>query len=261
MRFTAISEIAELSDGIVIEGLRGTVEKVAKRYTGTHDEYGPWSLQAIKLTDGAVSVNVNVAGKDDLNDLKGKFVCLLSGKDKKGKVSGLSAFDKEYQGKISRVVKTNGLMEITETIPAGQLQQPAPKEQPADQLAETAAQRLIRERKEAEATGKPLPTTTNHHHPTIALARLGQRAHLLFLCRKASFAVAVECHRLEPLNECVEASIHAMAVTLFISAEREGLDKDLSSNFLKPDAPAKPKPAAPPTPPPLPVEEDDDPPF
>jgi hypothetical protein len=282
MIFTQIEDVGELDNGTVIEGIKGTVASVGKRREG-EGEYGPYSFQDIVLTDGTEKVTVSCGNKENLIDYKGKFVCLLSGKDKKDKTNGLMAHDKEYNGKVSRIIKANGLMEITETVPASKLQkQQAERSQPQPSAAltgETAAQKLLRERAEAKDRGENPPTTlqTQREQPNAqgnysTKHVLGKYAHLMYLCRKSAFELAEQCVKVNPLNACSEDALNSMTITMFLAFKVQygvmgAIDLAPVSVDSKPKETPKPTPkpeVKPPPPPPAPepepeppIEEDD----
>lgn len=109
MNVTTIKDIGDMTGGDPILAMRVTV-KNAYPPKGGQNEYGPWTVQNATLEDETGTIKGGFFNAtQDLRNFTGGQVTIKSGKDLKGKFSGIAVYDYENKktGAVERQLKVS----------------------------------------------------------------------------------------------------------------------------------------------------------
>ena len=110
MRVVPLSQVKELTHNEVIPCVRGKVKACYKRRTGGEGDK-TWSVQDMELDDGTATIKVKAWDHPELSQFKDRRVAVMAHDGPKG-LSSVYAFDDEYQGKTSRIIKVTAAAKV-----------------------------------------------------------------------------------------------------------------------------------------------------
>ncbi len=137
MQELSVAEINGLDAGFVVPAVQGKLTQIWDRKTGTHEEYGEWSIQSGVLKIGDKTIRTTFFNYPDLKRDRNKEFLIESQKGKKG-FHGVYAIDNDYNNKITRELKVT---EAAKMVPASDSRDEAPEQGQAAPAAEKASAR------------------------------------------------------------------------------------------------------------------------
>lgn len=108
-----------MEGGDPIKRIQVTVKSAYPPKTGTN-EYGDWSIQSAMLQDDTGTIRGSFFNApQNLKNFVGQTLTVTSGKDAKGKISGMTAFDYEDRKKstVTRQIEARGEYTFDEAVP------------------------------------------------------------------------------------------------------------------------------------------------
>jgi|SRR6266576_3399127 len=118
MTYTTIKEIGSMEAGDPVLRMKATVESSFAPYNGSN-QYGDYSVQAVILKDDTGKIRASFWNPvHDFRKLRGSEIEIVSGKDGKGRFSGITAIDYEDRKKnvVERQIKVTEHAKVDETV-------------------------------------------------------------------------------------------------------------------------------------------------
>ena len=129
MRVVPLNEIVAMQAGVALEAVGGTVTGITPYKTGTHEKYGPWSIQNITVTDGTNKVKVKVCNHPEVTaEWMNHRLYFIAGQGKKGGTVGLKTDLDTYKGTSTLIenINENGTMSGDPPVASSQQSLPPP---------------------------------------------------------------------------------------------------------------------------------------
>ena len=153
MKFQELIEMKDKLGSEVLDGISvlGLVEEVYDYKTGHHEQYGDWSLQNVKLSDGERSITCCFKNRNQIEGIfKGRKVSLNSSyREKAGRSVGVKLIEETHEGKqILKFIVTPSAQILWGGVGLG-------GEEPATASAPAPKKKASAPPKEEEATVTP----------------------------------------------------------------------------------------------------------
>lgn len=168
MRVWTIAEVLQAPPGTPVEAVSGTLATITS-FTYGENEYGPWTLQNVWITDGTGKLKVKLCDHRELGaDCANHKVWIIAGTGKRGGAIGLKTEVDNHKGARSIMLKANNSASLSWTEPAGvttaapasqQQQAPPPPQQPPPPPKAPPYQPPIGAQHPPQATQDPGPFT------------------------------------------------------------------------------------------------------
>jgi hypothetical protein len=247
MRFSTIAEVMQMSHKVAFEGIKARVVQVGKQFKGTSTAGKDWTKQDLDLEDSTGTITARVWNHDALpHTFKGQEVTILAHSSDRG-VTGVYAFDGEYQGKVTRHIKVTDTGEIAligASAPSSHPQQQS-RAQPQTHAASPASSAAA-PRHQPQQAQKPAPTPQDKFTPEQhaaqdaknALARQVQLANMLERNLDAAVFVAGKFNKkyAGKFRAMDTEDIRAMAMTMQIACEHQGVHSLMPTTVKKEEA-------------------------
>ena len=218
-----INDIKALNDGAAITELRLKLLNLWERKEG-QGQHGPWSIQNAVFTDGGQEIKAMIKDRDELPKSGiGDWITISSVNGAKG-LSGLYAFDDEYQGNTERKIKITGSAQMNRDWDTDK--QPAPA--------------ALQDSPPTKKQSPPFKAAPNVDKLTEAKRTLIQITNLHALCRFSVERVESPLIKSVTGRDMNENELQSATSSIFIKADRLGLSLSMpTSPFTAADFPTK----------------------
>jgi hypothetical protein len=263
MRLVRLNELVGYTDKELLPMVRGRISMVGKVYSGAGSR-GPYHLQEIKIDGDGTACYVKLDGQAEIpKSWKGREIEITYHQGEKGP-SGVYAMDDEYTNTkvnpptttVTRKIKVTatGNIALIEGGGAAPAAQPPPREEHAPQHRHEEAPPQSQHRpddqpqprQEAPPPARQSPVPGGDKDIQDARRSIMQSCNLMLLCQMAVETMIVPTFKQETGKDMDEQRKSAIASSLFISAERKGMNGLMPTHRLDRAAPK----AAPVQPPP-----------
>lgn len=243
--YPSVAEIQSFKDGSSIQKVRLRLVSLFEQKKG-QGQHGPWAIQNAVFTDGGQNIKAMIKDRDAFpENWKGEDLIISAVSGNKG-LSGLYAFDDEYQGKTERKIKITGTAKIQvvqQSQDQHQNNQPPANNGGFDSEADIAA------RYAAENPGlqnpppqqrPPKKAKPPEDKLLAAKKTLIQVTNLHALCRFSVERVERPLIKSVTGRDMNENELQSATSSVFIKADRLGLSLDMPTRpFTAEDFPTK----------------------
>lgn len=221
MRILPISDIlTQLDHDDTVDSVVAQVIDIHKRHSGTNAN-GEWSLQNLLIRDATGEIKVQLKDREDFpTAFKNRVVCFECNQGPKGK-TGLKAKDDEYKGKKSRILS------VTPTAQIDLHEQATPATPPPQQTQRPPAAPPTQTAPQHQSPPQQTNGNGNGHTGRDVRKVLNKLANLYLHCYEAGdyvYRTVNEMHGPDSMNA---DQFQACVSSLFIAAQREGLELDV----------------------------------
>lgn len=230
MKVTTISELAQLEPGDSIRCVKGTIKSVLKWRDGNND-YGPWSVQTIVLSDGKVEFKAKVWNRDELQrSLQGKEVYIQAGEGKKKEPIGLGIEENTHNNKTESLLVIR--QEASIDLPDGQAQAQAQAQAPAPEERAQPQSQTSTGDSEWEQTTQHRPSPEGNQDGVKEAKRHAMKVANLAILGYQAANIAADKIKEKTGNQVTEGQLQSIASTIIIQLERDRMHHNMPSTPL-----------------------------
>lgn len=233
MQVFTLAQALAFPKGSTVPAVKFQIKKVNKLFTGTHPEYGAWSIQALTAVDSSGTCTVKLKNRPEMTkEWEGHWVYCELGVDGKNRPAGIKVEEDTYKNKTTIQILVDDRATVTDAVvkegiqqPAAPVQAPPPSAAPATPPAAAApAPTQPPTQSPPGQVHRPAPGSPEDKTDAVrkAKARLGRASVGMLIAFDAAVFVIKEVQRKHGIQMDAEA-MQKIAVSFAITLERDGL--------------------------------------